>query len=96
MPLRYKRDRRIEVDIDGDILELSQKTSKEAIDLAVQNAPVLTGAYRAGLHMSEPDKTGWTITGQVDHSIYVEFKWSHRTLNNSVEKALTDNGVELD
>lgn len=94
MPIFFKGGA-LQVDIEKDILELSEKTVAQAKQLADDTAPVITGAYRAGITTSAPDVKGWSITGTVGHSVVVEFRWGHRTLNNAVEKALTDNGVKL-
>lgn len=38
---------------------------------AQENAPVLSGEYKAGLHKIKTD-TGYRIGGSTDHDIYVE------------------------
>lgn len=91
----FKKGGALQLDISDAILEVSQKSSEKAIELARGNAPVRTGAYQAGLEMTTPDVKGWTIKGTVGHSEAVEFRWGHNTLDNSVEKALTDNGVKI-
>lgn len=95
MPIFFKQGGAIQIDIEDRITELSKVTGTEALSLAKSNAPVVTGAYRNNITTTTPDLKGWTIMGGVGHSIEVEWKWGHMTLNNSVRKALTDNGVVL-
>lgn len=75
------RDVRVEVDqaaveallkssaINADMTRRGEKV----LDEAARNAPVDTGAYKAGLHLEQDTETGGVrVAGNTDHDWYVE------------------------
>lgn len=57
---------------DSGVKSDMRRRGERVLAKAQESAPVVTGAYRDGLHLEEIDDGGVRVAGGSDHDIFVE------------------------